>query len=405
MGKHTSGSGDVPDLGSGGDVPDLTGDAAGIEGGTPQPGRADEASSEVRADANTTLGQGGIFTDTERETPETVTVEVEKRHHGTRKVVTVVVVLLVLLACFIVAAGAFLSQKLHSMHTIGDPVADAQNVPGSQPAANDTGAINFLIMGSDSRISAGDPSQWKVGAQRTDAFMILQISGDRGAINVMSIPRDSWVNVPGYGMNKINAAYSFGGPALAIATAQQLTGIPISHFATIDFTSFVGLTDAVGGVQLNSVMDGSQTYNGKEALAFVRDRHDLPGGDFDRVRRQQAWIKAVLGKTLTKDVLSSPAKLMDLYNTVSPYIAIDSGFGLRDVLSLAKDMGNLGSADINFVTAPFTGTGRSPDGQSIVNLDETRLKNLCTAFLNDTADAYIKAHAQELRSLDAQPVQ
>ncbi|WP_234305198.1 LCP family protein, partial [Actinomyces sp. S6-Spd3] len=180
--------------------------------------------------------------------------------------------------------------------------------------------------------------------------MILQIAGDRESVNVISIPRDSWVDIPGYGKQKINAAFSYGGPTLTIATVEQLTGIPIDHVAVVDFTSFSALTDALGGVTMTTSTEGTQTYDGEAALAFVRERKNLPGGDFDRVRRQQLWMKTVADKVLTRETLSNPANLLSLYNTVSPYVAVDEAFSLSTILDLGTDFKALQNADFNFLT-------------------------------------------------------
>ena len=128
-----------------------------------------------------------------------------------------------------------LSSKIE---TIDDPFAAiSTRAPQQSVGANQKPATNILLLGSDSRISAGDPSQWEAGAQRTDAIMIVQVSGDRQEVSVVSIPRDTWVEVPGYGQAKINAAYSYGGPSLTIQTVEQLTGVHIDHFVIADFES------------------------------------------------------------------------------------------------------------------------------------------------------------------------
>ncbi|MCI5825764.1 MAG: LCP family protein [Arcanobacterium sp.] len=361
------------------------------------------------------MGKHGLSNDGEQPgaaatpaTAEGVTIEFEapREKSNTKKALVALSVILVLLVCIAAGGLAILNGKLNEMKTISDPFADISKLDVKRPTQPQNGPkpLNFLVLGSDSRISAGDPNQWKAGAQRTDAFMILQIAGNRDSINVMSIPRDSWVPIPGYGEAKINAAFSFGGPTLTIATVEQLTGIRIDHIAVVDFTSFKELTDAVGGVTMKSQVDGTRTYTGKEALAFVRERKHLPGGDFDRVRRQQLWMKTVLAKTLTKENLSSPAKLIELYNTMSPYIAVDDRLGLTELLSLATSMGSIRADSFNFVTAPYTGTGTSADGQSIVLLDTPKFKELCQAFVQDDARNYIVSHAAELKTLDGTPV-
>lgn len=337
-------------------------------------------------------------------------VEVEylppEERKGTRRVLVAVLLVLALLLAIVIGAAAWLSGKLGEIQTLDDPfdaITELEGVedrPTHTPTDSDK-PVNFLMLGTDSRISAGDPSQWQQGAQRTDAFMVLQIAGDRESINVISIPRDSWVEIPGYGYQKINAAFSYGGPALTIATVEQLTGIPIDHVAVVDFNSFSALTDALGGVEMTSITDGTKTYNGEEALTFVRNRKGLPGGDFDRVRRQQLWMSAVMSKTMTRENLTNPAKILELYNTVSPYVAVDDGIGLTTLIDLGPSMTRIRATDFNFVTAPNDGTGTSQDGQSIVVLDDKEFGELTLAFAEDRAQDYITDNAEVLRTLDA----
>ncbi|MDP9801222.1 LCP family protein required for cell wall assembly [Arcanobacterium wilhelmae] len=345
------------------------------------------------------------------ETGAAVEVEFESPKEGrkkTRRVLAVVGALFLVL--FLVAAGAFawLSNKLGALHTLGNPFADVSNIEGAseRPQHQDEDSAKpttFLVLGSDSRISAGDPKAWKAGAQRTDAFMIAQIAGDGKSLNIMSIPRDSWVPIPGYDNAKINAAFSYGGPALTIATVEQLTKIPIDHVAVVDFTSFSKITDVVGGVEMTS-KEGTKKYNGEEALAFVRERKHLPGGDFDRVRRQQLWLSSVMKQTLASGAFSSPSKALDLYTQISPYVAIDDKFGTTDAVSFALSLRGMDSSKINFVTAPVTGVGRSADGQSIVNLDKPKFDEISKAFASDKAAEYIESHKADLKTLDSAPV-
>jgi len=169
------------------------------------------------------------------------------------------IALLSVLAIFLVltlATGGLALWVRHSIASgiefIADPFAGIPaRAPQQKVAAGEEPAVNILVLGTDSRTSASDPSQWKEGAQRTDAIMIVQVSGDRKTVSVMSIPRDSWVEIPGHGQGKINAAYSYGGPSLTIHTVENLTGIHIDHFAVANFESFVALTDEIGGVRIN----------------------------------------------------------------------------------------------------------------------------------------------------------
>ena len=287
------------------------------------------------------------------------------------------------------------------------PPSRTAEVGDPSPSPSDDGPkdpINFLVLGSDSRSSGGDPTDWQFGGQRSDVMMLAQISGDRKSVSVMSIPRDSWVPIEGHGEAKINAAFSYGGAELAISTVQNLTGVTIDHFAIVDFKSFEALTDELGGVTIETSR-GEQRMNGEEALLFVRERYSLPAGDFDRVRRQQAWIKAILSEVFDKDVLKSPAKVAALINIVLDYSAMDQGINFDYMAGLAIEVKDLRPGSVKFMTAPYAGTGRSPDGkQSIIRLDFPKLDALMAAWANDEVAAYVANNPDAVPSLEDRPV-
>lgn len=287
------------------------------------------------------------------------------------------------------------------------PSAGATEEPGEPP-------VNVLVLGSDSRISAGDPSQWEYGAQRTDAIMIVQVSGDRQDAFVMSIPRDSWVPIPGYGMAKINAAFSYGGPTLMIQTVEQLTGIYIDHFAVTDFESFATITDALGGVRLtlpngldnNGVVlaPGEHVLTGEQALAYVRQRYGLSGGDFSRVQRQQNWMRGIMREVFEQEILKDIPRLTSFSSTVLQSVAVDEGMTLPRMVSVGYSLKDLRGDDVTFMTAPYAGTGWSPDGrQSIVVLDEARSQALFDAFATDSVREFLDANPDGAVMLPANP--
>lgn len=291
------------------------------------------------------------------------------------------------------------------------PTPSAGTGTATQEAAP-VGATNFLVLGSDSRISAGDPSQWEWGAQRTDTIMLVQVPEDRKNIFVMSIPRDSWVDIPGYGQAKINAAFSFGGPSLLIQTVEDLTGVLVDHFVVTDFEAFQRLTDDLGGVNLTLKSDfthngvtipagQAQQLNGDQALRWVRERKTLPRGDFDRMQRQQAWVRAIAAKIRNGGVLNNPIELNRVINTVSKSIAADDGLTSQVLFDLAVGLRGVATNDIVFFTAPYTGTGRSADGQSIIELNFPALDSLMQAWREDDLGPYLEAHKSELDSLPA----
>ena len=329
------------------------------------------------------------------------------------------IALLSVLAIFLVltlATGGLALWVRHSIASgiefIADPFAGIPaRAPQQKVAAGEEPAVNILVLGTDSRTSASDPSQWKEGAQRTDAIMIVQVSGDRKTVSVMSIPRDSWVEIPGHGQGKINAAYSYGGPSLTIHTVENLTGIHIDHFAVANFESFVALTDDIGGVRVNlktpqtlagkELGAGAQVLDGQQALAYTRERSSLPNGDFDRVKRQQTWMRSIVSRVLTNGTLSSPTALYSFLKTASRTVAVDESFTLNQMQSLALETRHLHSNDIAFMTVPTAGTGTSADGQSIVTLDADADAPLFKAFAEDRVRAYLTEHPDAVELLPA----
>ena len=329
------------------------------------------------------------------------------------------IALLSVLAIFLVltlATGGLALWVRHSiasgMEFIADPFADIPTrAPQQKVAAGEEPAVNILVLGTDSRTSASDPSQWQEGAQRTDAIMIVQVSGDRKTVSVMSIPRDSWVEIPGHGQGKINAAYSYGGPSLTIHTVENLTGIHIDHFAVANFESFVALTDEIGGVRVNlktpqtlagkELGAGAQVLDGQQALAYTRERSSLPNGDFDRVKRQQTWMRSIVSSVLTNGTLSSPTALYSFLKTASRTVAVDESFTLNQMQSLALETRHLHSNDMKFMTVPTAGTGTSVDGQSIVKLDSDADAPLFKAFAEDRVRAYLTEHPDAVELLPA----
>lgn len=341
-----------------------------------------------------------------------------KRH----KVATGLLVLLLVSVLGVAGAALWVRHALASISTIHDPFAPLPSrAPYASTQAEDS-PVTFLVLGSDSRIDTDDPSQWEVGAQRTDTIMIVQVSGDRENVNVMSIPRDSWVTIPanevqGEGQAKINAAYSWGGPTLLIQTVELNTGIHIDHFAVANFESFQQLTDELGGVEItltqpldltgkqdpensSSVLEpGTHVLTGEQALIYARERYTLPNGDFDRIKRQQNWMRAILTAAISRDTLTNPTALAGLISTVKDTVATDEGFSASVMTDLATSMSGVRSRDVAFFQAPVTGTGTSEDGQSIVLLDTPRLNAVAQAFQTDTVTQYVRDHAAELNML------
>ncbi|WP_447925740.1 LCP family protein [Georgenia muralis] len=334
-------------------------------------------------------------------------VDLRERSRG-RVALVVSLVILGLLAVGAVTGVSYLQNRLESrLVRIEDPFADLTdrptNEPGSDEDADQGDPVNILFLGSDSRISAGDPEQWSAGAQRTDAIMLAQVAGNRKTATVMSIPRDSWVDIPGYGMNKINAAFSFGGPSLMIQTVEQLTGVRIDHFAVADFESFSTLTDELGGVNIEltqpltaggkTLEPGFHLLDGEQALAYARERYNVAGGDFGRVQRHQTWMRSMMAATFERGVLTNATRMTGFLDAMAASVAVDEGFSVEEMRSLALSARSLRAEDVRFITAPYAGTGRSPDGtQSIVLLNEPLFDGVAGAFAEDRIAEYLAAN-------------
>jgi LCP family protein required for cell wall assembly len=210
--------------------------------------------------------------------------------------------------------------------------------------------------------------------------MIARFSADRQHAQVISIPRDSWVDIPGHGKNKINAAYAFGGPPLLIQTVEQLTGVRIDHYAAIGFSGLIDVTDELGGVDVYvaettswgdyTFTAGANHLDGDAARWYVGQRYDLPGGDFDRVKRQQNYLRSMFSKLFSNGVFTSPGELDSVLRTVTSAVAVDDGLSNTDLLSMAYSLRGLKPDTMDFFTAPVLGTG-TEGAASVVYLDQT----------------------------------
>ena len=175
---------------------------------------------------------------------------------------------------------------------------------------------------------------------------------------------------------------------------EKLTGLRIDHLAVIDWQGFRQLTDALGGVTLDVATDeGSveKTMNGEQALTYVRERYHLPGGDFDRIKRQQHFLRALMQQTLARDTLSNPVKLTRALDAVTKNLTVDEEFTSGEMRNLALSARNLRSQGVSFLTAPIRGTGREGK-QSVVYLDAERSRGLWQAIRSDDLPTWLAAN-------------
>lgn len=270
-----------------------------------------------------------------------------------------------------------------------DPSTDRPDTEGAEK-----GSIDFVLMGVDQR--EGDKG-------RSDSLMLAHLTADRKALYLISFPRDMWVTIPDRGKDKINAAYAYGGTQLTVRTLQDMLGIRVDHVAMIDMEGFVRLTDAVGGVTVTNEHPfsregfdfprGEVQLEGEKALAFVRERKQLPNGDLDRARNQRLVVRAIIDKGLSPSVVANPAAFGDFVSSVAATMTVDDGLtpdraqGLFLSLRMTPD-------GIHEMQAPIKGFGTSPGGASIDVVDEPRLAELATALQQDTVAEYYQRYHQ-----------
>ena len=250
----------------------------------------------------------------------------------------------------------------------------------------------MVLMGSDTR--GGERG-------RSDVLQLLHISGDRQNVFLMSIPRDSYVEIPGRGKAKINAAYSWGGAPLAVETMELLLDVPMDNTVLIDFEGFKNVIDALGGVTVvnreassSHGLDfpkGEITLSGEEALWFVRERKNLSDGDFGRATRQRDVIKAVLGKLASGGVLSDPGRFRESVTELGKNFTVDEGLTNDNIIRLGWELKGVSPSDIKSFQIPTAGFGWTDDRQSIVLLDEDKLDELRTALRADDMLAFYES--------------
>ena len=257
--------------------------------------------------------------------------------------------------------------------------------------------LNFVLMGTDAR----NPDE----RGRSDVLMVMHIPGDRKSAYLISFPRDYWVDVPGYGNAKINAAYSYGGPALTVETLEQMLDIPIDHTAIINFEGFMNVIDALGGVTVTNRQssssngftfpEGQVELTGESALTFVRERKNLSDGDFGRAERQRDVLKAIVTKLTSRGVLTNPGQFRDSVTTLAPNFTVDSGLDNGRIVDIGLGMRITGGDDIKSLLAPIDGLGTSSDGQSIVLVNGKKLDEMAVALRGDTMAEYYAANKDE----------
>ncbi|MBO0890117.1 MAG: LCP family protein [Acidothermales bacterium] len=278
-----------------------------------------------------------------------------------------------------------------------DKVDALADYPG-RPAA--TPGQDWLLVGSDSRAGLTKKQQNQMhtghtGGQRADTMMLLHIPAGGGKATLVSFPRDSYVPIPGHGRNKLNAAYSLGGPKLAVRTIEGVTDIRIDHYMEVGFGGFAGAVDAVGGVNIcvkRTLVDkkqhitfkkGCQDMDGRHGLMYVRSRYSDPRGDFGRVERQRQFLGALFHKAASPGILLNPFRAGNVAFSSAEGVTVDKSTGMFDLARLFWTMRKASSGGIKTLTVPDAGTANEPGAGSVVRWDRPKALKLFSELRND----------------------
>ncbi|WP_308015146.1 LCP family protein [Nocardia coffeae] len=299
-------------------------------------------------------------------------------------------------------------------HSVDGLISGIERIGDLGLGGGSDGATDILMVGVDSRtdahgnpLSSAERAMLHAGNEvgtNTDTIILIRIPNNGRSATAISIPRDSYVDIPGIGKGKINSAYGAtkemtrqkltakgvsdaeadkrstqAGREALIKTVADLTGITVDHYAEVGLLGFVLLTDAVGGVQvcLNNAVDepmsganfpaGEQRLTGAQALSFVRQRHDLQRGDLDRIVRQQVFMASLVHQALSAKILANPSKLDALSKAVGRTIVLDDKWNALDFM---KQLQDLSGGQVRFETIPVADiNGSTDDGESVVRVD------------------------------------
>ncbi|WP_278263659.1 LCP family protein [Nocardia sp. AG03] len=333
-------------------------------------------------------------------------------------------------AKLMVAISAVLVLALtgFAWRSVDNLIANIDRIGGLGLGGERDGAVDILLVGVDSRTDAhGNPLTTaernmlhagdEVGTN-TDTIVLVRVPNDGRSATAISIPRDSYVDVPGQGKAKINSAYGAtketerakllskgsseaeaerestkAGRQALIKSVATLTGITVDHYAEVSLLGFVLLTDAVGGVEvcLNEAVDepmsgadfpaGQQRLDGQQALSFVRQRHGLQRGDIDRIVRQQVFMAQLVGQLLNAKVLANPGKLSDISEAVGRTVVLDDDW---DVLAFLQQLKDLSGGKVEFETIPVADlNSMTQAGESVVRVEPKKVQAYVSGLVGE----------------------
>jgi LCP family protein required for cell wall assembly len=274
------------------------------------------------------------------------------------------------------------------------------NPSGERPV--DNSGYNYLLVGSDSRegltpeqqqqLNGGGPAEGK----RTDSIILVHVPGNGGKAAMISIPRDSYVPIPGHGSNKINAAFAFGGPKLLTQTVEQVTGVHVDGYLEIGFAGFAGVVDALGGVDVCVPFDmkdqdaaidlkkGCQILDGPTALGYVRARKSDPRGDIGRAERQRQFLGALLKKAATPTTVLIPWRYKSFADSAATGLEVGETTSFSDAVKMLQALRGVDGGDTLSLVVPIESTAlQTPNAGVAVKWNTAQAKALFNALQQD----------------------
>jgi LCP family protein required for cell wall assembly len=299
-------------------------------------------------------------------------------------------IIVLVLVALIVGGLIYVDTSLNRVQALSDYSGRPASGAGS----------NWLIVGSDSRagLSAAEAAKLHTGdeaaasGQRTDSMMVLHVPSNGTKPTLVSLLRDSAVNIPGHGQSKINAAYSIGGPQLLAKTVEGATGMRMDHYMEIGFGGFAGIVDDVGGVNMClkepakdsyagiDLKKGCQDLSGAKALGYVRSRHAFASGDYARTNHQREFIGALANKMASPSVFLNPFRFIPLMSSLPKALTVDESDHVWNLISVAWAMRGVSSGGVTTTMVPIDPSSGSG---SDLQWDKNKSQQLFHAMNND----------------------
>ncbi|HSO64353.1 MAG TPA: LCP family protein [Ornithinibacter sp.] len=299
------------------------------------------------------------------------------------------VVLTVWLAFLVIA-------PLHAWSTVASVDTEP---PGERPAG--ASGHTYLLVGSDSREGLSDADRSRLGTgsaegRRTDSIILVHTPTGGGKPAMISVPRDSYLPIPGHGRDKVNAAFAIGGPALLVETLEKATGLPIDGYVEIGFGGFASVVDSLGGVEVCVPRDiaddkahidlkkGCQTLDGATALGYVRARYSDPRGDLGRAERQRQFLGAVMKEATTPSTVLVPTRWWGFTHASAGSVLVGEDTSVVDAYRILSTMRKASSDEALSLVVPLSSTNASTRAGSAVLWDDERAAALFTMLREGT---------------------